>query len=538
MKRSELTKRFFVFLIFTGVVLAVLVVLPFAEPLLRGNVVDFFGRLDTTQGNTENQTQPQASPIADEATPTPSPAVSAQTAPSPSAGISAKEANKMGYTAGGLFDTFIKLFKIVLWLGLFIALIRLFNSLIFNNLLRRIGNSELAMLVRNVITMILYIIALTIIVKSQFNTDLTTFFAGSTIIAVVIGLALQDTLGNLFAGIALQADQPFLVGDVVNIPNKGTGTVESVSWRGVKIRTFQNKILIISNAILGKEIIEVAPKNNLNARLVFFSTRYNDSPAKTVKIVRDLVRQCENVSPKIRPIVRVRNLGDNGIEWEVKFWLEDYTKYNDTDALVRLRIWYAFQREDIGIPFPMRTFEFKKEEEKEPVDTTQNTIFDRLAAVEIFAPLSEEETLRLAHAAVKRIFAPKESIVRAGEEGHSMFVVHSGSVNILIGEQGQMHNVSILHEGDIFGEMSLFTGEPRSATVTAAEETEVLEIGHSALKPLFVNNPDLAGSISKTIADRHLELHAKKQEGAPPDSDIVSSGIFNSIKKFFRLDQK
>lgn len=536
MKRSELTKRFFVFLIFTGVVLAVLVVLPFAEPILRGNVVDFFGRLETPQSNTENQTQPTVSPTADAPSPTPSSV--AHTAPSPSAGVSAKETNKMGYTAGGLFDTFIKLFKIVLWLGLFIALIRLFNFLIFNNLLRSIGNSELARLIRNVITIILYIIALTIIVKSQFNTDLTTFFAGSTIIAVVIGLALQDTLGNLFAGIALQADQPFVVGDVVNIPGKGNGVVESVSWRGVKIRTFQNKILIMSNAILGKEIIEVAPKDNLNARLVFFSTRYNDSPAKTVKIVRDLVRQCENVSPKIRPIVRVKNLGDNGIEWEVKFWLEDYAKYNDTDALVRLRIWYAFQREEIGIPFPTRTLEFKKDEAKEPVDTSQNTIFDRLAAVEIFAPLSEEETLRLAHAAVKRIFAPKESIVRAGEEGHSMFVVHSGSVNILVGEQGEMRNVSILHEGDIFGEMSLFTGEPRSATVTAAEETEVLEIGHSALKPLFVNNPDLAGSISKTIADRQLDLHAKKQEGAPPDSDVVSSGIFNSIKKFFRLDQK
>jgi small-conductance mechanosensitive channel/CRP-like cAMP-binding protein len=476
MKRSELSKRFFVFLIFAGIMIAALIVLPFAQPFLKSNVVNFFGGLESTG-----------------------------------------QAN-MGETAGGLFDNFIKVFKIILWMGLVIAIVRLFSSLIFNNLLRSIRNLELARLVRNVVSILLYIVALTMIVKSQFDTDLTTFFAGSTIIAVVIGLALQDTLGNLFAGIAMQADQPFQVGDVVNIPGKGTGVVESVSWRGVKIRTFQNKLLIISNAILGKEIIEVS--------------------AKTVQVVRELVRQCENISQKIRPVVRVRNLGDNGIEWEVKFWLEDYSKYNDTDALVRQRIWYAFQREAIGIPFPTRTLELKRKETQKVDTGAEDTIFDRLAAVEIFAPLTDEEALRLAHAAVKRVFAPKESIVRAGEEGHSMFVIHSGSVNVQVDEAGQVRTVTTLHEGDIFGEMSLFTGEPRTATVTAAQETEVLEIGHFALKPLFENNPDLAGAISKTIADRHLDLLAKRQEDATADAEVVSSGIFNSIKKFFRLEQK
>lgn len=496
MKRSELSKRFFVFLIFAGIMIAALIVLPFAQPFLKSNVVNFFGGLESTG-----------------------------------------QAN-MGETAGSLFDNFIKVFKIILWMGLVIAIVRLFSSLIFNNLLRSIRNLELARLIRNVVSILLYIIALTMIVKSQFDTDLTTFFAGSTIIAVVIGLALQDTLGNLFAGIAMQADQPFQVGDVVNIPGKGTGVVESVSWRGVKIRTFQNKLLIISNAILGKEIIEVSPKDNLNARLVFFSTGYTDSPAKTVQVVRELVRQCENISQKIRPVVRVRNLGDNGIEWEVKFWLEDYSKYNDTDALVRQRIWYAFQREAIGIPFPTRTLELKRKETQKVDSGAEDTIFDRLAAVEIFAPLTDEETLRLAHASVNRVFAPKESIVRAGEDGHSMFVVHSGSVNVQVDEAGQVRTVTTLHEGDIFGEMSLFTGEPRTATVTAAQETEVLEIGHFALKPLFENNPDLAGAISKTIADRHLDLLAKRQEDATADAEVVSSGIFNSIKKFFRLEQK
>ena len=119
---------------------------------------------------------------------------------------------------------------------------------------------------------------------------------------------MQDTLGNLFAGIALQADQAFQVGDVISISNKNGGVVESVSWRGVKIRTFQNKLLVLSNSAMGKETIEVAPRGNLNARLVFFHTLYIESPSRTIQLIREAVRQVENVSPKIRPVVRIMNL--------------------------------------------------------------------------------------------------------------------------------------------------------------------------------------------------------------------------------------
>ena len=105
------------------------------------------------------------------------------------------------------------------------------------------------------------------------------------------------------------------------IPNRGEGVVESISWRGVKIRTFQNKLLVLSNSVLGKELVEVAPKDNLNARIVFFNTVYSASPANTASIVREAIRQSDNVSPKMRPVVRIRNLGDNGIDWEVKFWV-------------------------------------------------------------------------------------------------------------------------------------------------------------------------------------------------------------------------
>ncbi|HRH43105.1 MAG TPA: mechanosensitive ion channel family protein [Pyrinomonadaceae bacterium] len=442
--------------------------------------------------------------------------------------------DQMGTAAGNLFTNIIGIFKILLWMGFVVVVVRFINLLVFNTVLRNTSNYELAILLRNVISIIIYVVSFTTIFKSQFpGTDLSTVFAGSTIVGVVIGLALQDTLGNLFAGIAMQADQPFQIGDVINVQGKATGVVESISWRGVKIRTFQNKVILVSNSVISKEFIEVAPKENLNARIVFFNTLYSVSPTKTAQLIRDIVRQVENVSPKIRPVVRIKNLGDNGIDWEVKFWLEDYAKYNDTDALVRQRVWYAFQRENIHFAFPTRTL-FIEEQSLEPNFTESvNEIFMRLSDVEIFAPLSDEETQKLAEKCEAKIFSPNEPIVRKGQEGKSMFVVHRGSVKIQIMENGMPKTVATLKEGEIFGEMGLFTGEPRSATVVAAEETEVLEIKHTAVKPLFKRNPALMEALSETIAERKAMLTSANEE--KKEMAVEKEGIFVSIKKFFGL---
>ena len=134
--------------------------------------------------------------------------------------------------------------KIIFWFVLVIVIIRFLNVLIFSTALKGASSYELSGLIRSIVNIIIYIVAFFLIFKTQYpNVDLGAIFTTSTIIGVVIGLALQDTLGNLFAGFAIQADQPFQIGDVITIPNKGIGVVEGISWRGVKIRTFQNKFL-------------------------------------------------------------------------------------------------------------------------------------------------------------------------------------------------------------------------------------------------------------------------------------------------------
>lgn len=509
MAEPNLRKKTLYFLSFAAVLIFVLILFPFLEDWVRGYLSQQYGLVVAPDG-----------------------------------GVTAANGDvppKMTETTISLVVNVLHIIKIFLWMTLVIAIVRFFGFLVLKTAYRKSGApSEISSLLKTVLSIVVYIVAFFIIFQSQFpGVQLAPLFTGSTIIGIVVGLALQDTLGNLFAGLALQADQPFVVGDVIMIPGRGEGVVETVSWRGVKIRTFQNKLLVISNSILGKEVIEVAPKNNLNAKIVFFNTLYNASPAKTIHVVREAVRQVENVSPKIRPVVRVRNLGDNGIDWEVKYWLEDYRMQHDTDALVRQRIWYTFGREKIDFAYPTRTL-FMEQKPAEPLpEEVVNTIVENLNKVSIFAPLSDEEIETLANVSTTRIYAPGENIVTMGQAGHSMFVILKGTVKVQIPERSYMKTINTLKEHDFFGEMSLLTGEPRSANVVAFEETEVLRIDKSGLKPIFASNPTLVESISELVEDRRKLLAEQarlvEEEGG---SLVRKGGMLRSIRSFFGISKK
>lgn len=429
----------------------------------------------------------------------------------------------------------VKIPAVILWALLAYLGVRLLNAALFDFAFRVRRGYEAPTLVRNIFTLVAFTVLFVLIFKWFYSdVNLGALFTTSAIFGVIIGLALQDTLGNFFAGISLHADRPFQVGDVIVVgQQKHTGVVEGITWRAIKIRTFQNHIVLVSNSNAAKEAIEVCPRENLNARLVYFSTLYTDSPAKTIHVAREAVRDADNVSPKITPIVRIRDLGESAIDWEIKYWLEDFAKYNDTDALVRQRVWYALRRSGLTFAFPTRTLHLERKVMTRPV-TLEEQIADRLSAVDIFAPLSTEELRQLATGTVGHVFAPGETLIRAGDEGSSMFVVHNGRVQVQVSDNGRPRTVAVLTEGNFFGEMGLFTGEPRTASVVAMEETEVLEIGHVAMKRIFETNPDLAESISWTIAERKASLAAGSHQVAQASIE-ESAGLLSSIKRFFGL---
>ncbi|HEY9401210.1 MAG TPA: mechanosensitive ion channel family protein [Pyrinomonadaceae bacterium] len=422
--------------------------------------------------------------------------------------------------------------KIGLWLSLMFVGVRLAGAFLFDFIFRIRKGREAPSLIRDLFSIVAYILIVAFILKHFFDLSLGALLSGSALLGIILGLALQDTLGNLFSGISLHADKPFEVGDVITV-GKWMGVVESVTWRAAKIRTFTNHVVLLSNSQIAKEAIEVCPRDNPNARLLFFNALYSHSPARVLQVVREAIRETQNVRRQPTPIVRIRNLGDFAVDYEIKYWLEDYALFNDTDALLRQRVWYAFKRAGLNFAYPTQTLYIERAKSDANPATDAETFTGRLSATDIFAPLNADELSQLVCASRSHTYAPGETIIRAGDDGDSMFVVHHGNVAVQVNDNGQPRTVATLGEGDFFGEMALFTGEPRSAHVVAAEETEVLEIGHEAMKSVFDSNPHLAETLGQTIAHRRAGLAASAEIG---DEEKVSAGVISTIKRFFRLD--
>ena len=438
------------------------------------------------------------------------------------------EQQRVSHAAGGWARALV---SIVFWMSAALVAVRALNELVFLVFRKRKGY-EAPSLMRDLFSLVLYVTAGAVILRYTLDLSFAALLPGSALLGIILGLALQDTLGNLFSGISLHADKPFQVGDVITV-GKHTGVVMAVTWRAVKIQTFSNHIVLVSNTSIAKESIEVCPQNGQNARLVLFGAVYTDSPVKVIHAVREAVRDADNVLRYITPVVRIRNLGDSAVEYEVKYWLSDYSRYNDTDALVRQRIWYAFRRHGFTFAYPTRTLYMQQPADGDGAHDAE-TLAGRLSSVDIFSPLTAGELNALAAGAVGRVFAPGETIIREGDGGASMFVVHRGSVDVRVEANDMQRTIKRLGEGAFFGEMALFTGEPRTASVVAAEETEVLEIGHAAMRSLFQTNPDLVKALSHTINERRAGLAANTPADAG-DED-TPDGLLSRIKRFFRLD--
>ena len=204
------------------------------------------------------------------------------------------------------------------------------------------------------------------------------------------------------------------------------------------------------------------------------------------------------------------------------------------DAKIRERIWYVYQSKRDRNPLP------------HPHDPhggagayphlAMPIISRALDQVHIFDPLSAQEKEAVVKSMVKSVYAPGEIIIKRGDPGESMFIIHRGKVEVrLPSNNGDQHQVAVLEPGNFFGEMALLTGEPRTADVSAIEEVEILEIRKGVIEQLLGNNAQLAEDLSRKIADRQAELAQLTRTVAEDEKRIQTQTILRRIKGFFRM---
>lgn len=419
--------------------------------------------------------------------------------------------------------------------GFMVAFVRVISFLLFDLLFQRRKGREAPALLRGVLSIILYAISMLLIYKLVLQKPLGgfEFVATSTVVSVIIGLAMQDTLGNFFAGLSIHTEQPFHILDSIRIGDM-LGRVEAVTWRTTTIRTNNNTTVIFPNSKVARETLEVYRFNGLNRHVLLVPAPYQAPPQKVITLLQETVAAIRNVASEKTPIVRIGSYADSNIVYEVLYWVKDYMLVPDIDSQIRQHLWYLYARNQMEIPFPVRHVVVEQREPR--VEGAKPDYASVIQSVEIFEPLSPDEKAVVAGSAIRSSYAPGEMILRRGSFGDSMFIVYNGSVEVRLSSgDGNAQQVAQLERGNFFGEMALLTGEPRNADIIALTEVETLEITKSVLQQLLDENAALAEALSNKIAERQTKLD-EYARFVPDERQIQSRAILRRIKHFFGLD--
>jgi small-conductance mechanosensitive channel/CRP-like cAMP-binding protein len=374
------------------------------------------------------------------------------------------------------------------------------------------------------------VIALLVLVATLVFHDklLTT----SAVSAVVIGFALQDTLGNAFAGLAIQSERPFNIGHWIKVGDF-EGRVAEVTWRATKLRTKAGNFVVLPNNIVSKEAITNYSEPSTQCRVeVEVGASYLSSPNMVKSVIAEALANSARALKTPAPDVVLAAFDSSAINYRVRFWIEDYERDEAARDEVRSAIYYAFARHGIEIPWPIQVQYEKAWDEPDPAAQ----VHDRgrlLGGVDLFAGLNDEARHEIARSLRSRTFGNGESIVRQGEPGESMFIVGSGRAVVVL--EPDRREVATIETGGYFGEMSLLTGEPRTATVIARGDTVVLEIGADLFRHLAGTSPQAIEQVAVAAAARRIELDKVRATGAASAVADAPASLLSRMRRFLRL---
>ena len=373
----------------------------------------------------------------------------------------------------------------------------------------------------------------------------------SAVVTAVIGFSLQDTLGNIMGGLSLQLDKSIAVGDWVSLgPGEPAGRVTEVRWRytAIEMRTWDT--VIVPNGVLVKSKVTIIGRSTgqpaWTRRQVDFFIDFRTSPTDVIEAMEKVLRNDPpaNVARDPAPHVLLLSTKDSVAQYAVRYWLTDVVPDDPTDSAVRIRCWFALRRAGISLAIPAASVFLTQETPERAERKTNREIDQRLRAlkkVDLFSGLTAKLQRALADQLEFMPFAVGEAVTREGEKDDGLFMIVEGHALVRIGKDHETpKEVARLGPGQFFGEMSLMTGEARTASVIAATELLCYRMNKSAFQQILEETPMIADQVAEVLAKRKTALSAAQNERDESrrkrEVESEKQDLLGRIRGFFGLD--
>jgi small-conductance mechanosensitive channel/CRP-like cAMP-binding protein len=421
------------------------------------------------------------------------------------------------------------------------VLVALINRYVWDFYFEKKRHTPIPHFLREVVGGIIFLIVLLFVLSYGYHaeTQLKGLLAGSGVVAIIVGFAGQNLFAGIIGGISIQINRPYKVGDWLQVGERFAEVME-INWRSTRLRTNDNIYLDIpNNEMVGHAIVNLHYPTEVHAMRIRVGVEYKNRPNRVKDALFRAASTADGVLAEPKVKIFLVDFAEFAAIYEIKFYMGNHSRINEINDAVRTNVWYELKRQDITIPFPIRTLQLERRAVR-PVQEDYDEARSILRDEPLFECLSDAQIDNLVKEARLNCFGRGESVIQEGAEGDSMFVLLRGAAQVSVSKNGSLIPVATLNAGDCFGEMSLLTGERRMATVQAKSDCYVLEIGKPVMAEVIRDSPDCLQRLSELLARRKLETEGIVKEVAHTDEQVLkqrqyTATFLNRLRTFFEL---
>ena len=403
-----------------------------------------------------------------------------------------------------------------LWIAVLYTSLTALNVFLFEHAESTSWRARAPRLFVDLLRLLLVFIGGALVLSIVWNRNLGGLLAALGVGSIVLGLALQDTLGSLMSGIALLFERPFQIGDWIKVGGN-EGEVIEVNWRSVHLRTRERDLLVVPNAILAKEtIVNTAEPTPLHAERISIAFSLDAPPNRVREILTQVAVSLPDVLSDPPPKVEVMEFGEDRIRYEAKLYMTHLRGIPKIRSEFATRAWYAAQRAGLALPVPVRNLQAGQTY----ASSGSERVADTLRSLAGFASLGESARKRLTEGARLLHYAAGETALGQGERCGALCVVSDGRARMsLRTKAGSEREVMELRPGEAFGEGALLKHERSPVSVTAVSDLAVVALDTAALNAVLESDPGLATELGQLVELRRRAVqgikHAHVADGEP-----------------------
>jgi small-conductance mechanosensitive channel len=397
----------------------------------------------------------------------------------------------------------VRLTETLCWATVIFFIISVVNKLVFETGRPDTWQGKVPRLLRDLVRLLLVGISLAMIYSFVWGREIGGAIAALGVTSIVVGLALQEPLGNLFSGLVLLMERPFEVGETIEVGTV-SGEVKEVNWRSAHIEGFGGTIQVIPNSKLNKEtILNFSRPQPHRMELIDVGFSYQDPPYKVHQALLELILQTDGVLRSPKPIVATVGYGEFSVKYRLLYRTAEKDRWPVRNELVT-RIWYMAKRHGFTLPYPVHVA--LQHQQERPFREAQPEAADQLARFPRLPEISPEDR---GHTR-PLTFGTGERLYDEGDDLDGVYFVVSGAVSLQMVRDGQASEIATIEAGEFCGETGMHGHQAADMRAVALEDTSVVLIAPDVVRHLFEASPRLARETGYTLEVQRKALQSAR----------------------------